>query len=205
MSYQTFRTQEAAVLEIAELDLLERGAEAAAVQSAALGPVSPDRVAVYARHTTHPAFRAFGAFDGRELVGFAYGATCRPGQWWYDQIRAPLMAAGHANWVADPYAVTELHVLPACQGHGVGLELVSRLLSGVDQRSALLSTYDTDGRARRLYRGLGFADLLTGFRFGASVQGYALMAAPLPLPIRTGLRQSRTGRPATPTLDRNAR
>lgn len=190
------------MLQIAELDLRARGAEAAAVQSAALGPVSPDRVAVYARHTEHPDFRALGAFDGSALVGFAYGAACRPGQWWFDQLRAPLLAAGHSGWVADVYAVTELHVLPTHQGYGLGLHLVSALLDGVAQESALLSTYDVDGRARRLYRGLGFADLLTGFRFGASPQCYALMAAPLPLP---GLAQSRTQRAAAPRLSTEAR
>jgi ribosomal protein S18 acetylase RimI-like enzyme len=169
---------------IAPLDLRARAIDAAAVQSAALGPVSPDRIAVYARHASHPGFRAFGAFEGAGLVGFAYGASCRPGQWWFDQIRSPLHAAGYGAWIDDAYAVTELHVLPAYHGRGLGLELLTRLLGGVENPTTLLSTYDHDTRARRLYRGLGFADLITGFRFGASPQGYALMAAPLPLPVR---------------------
>lgn len=169
---------------IAPLDLRARAAEAAAVQSAALGPVSPDRIAVYARHAAHPGFRAIGAFEGSALVGFAYGASCRPGQWWFDQIRVPLHAAGAGAWIADAYAVTELHVLPGYQGRGLGLGLLTHLLDGVANLTTLLSTYDLDTRARRLYRGLGFADLITGFRFGASPQVYALMAAPLPLPVR---------------------
>lgn len=170
------------MVRIGELDLRARGLDAAAVQTAALGPVSPDRSAVYARHTSHPSFRALGAFDGAALVGFAYGAACRPGQWWFDRLRAPLTAAGHADWAADAYAVTELHVLPAYQGRGLGLALVTGLLDGVAGSTALLSTYDTASRARRLYRRLGFTDLLTGFRFGASPQPYAVMAARLPLP-----------------------
>ena len=172
------------VITIAPLDLRVSAVEAAAVQSAALGPVSPDRVAVYARHAAHPGFRAFGAFDDNQLIGFAYGAICRTGQWWFDQISPSLRAAGFEPWIADPYAVTELHVRPEYHGHGLGLALLTRLLSGAENPTALLSTYDGDTRARRLYAGLGFVDLITGFRFGTSPQGYALMAAPLPLPVR---------------------
>ncbi len=172
------------VVTIAALDLRAWAVDAAAVQSAALGPVSPDRIAVYARHVGHPGFRALGVFDGPTLVGFAYGAACRPGQWWFDQIRPALVSAGCSDWVSDAYAVTELHVLPGYHGRGLGLRLLTRLLAGVEQPTTLLSTYDHDTRARRLYRGLGFADLITGFRFGSSPQGYALMAAPLPLQVR---------------------
>jgi GNAT superfamily N-acetyltransferase len=172
------------VITIAPLDLRAYAVDAAAVQSAALGPVSPDRVAVYARHTVHPGFRAFGAFDENALIGFVYGATCRAGQWWFDQISPSLVAAGYRPWIIDPYAVTELHVRPDYHGHGLGLGLLTRLLSDVEHPTALLSTYDGDTRARRLYQGLGFVDLITGFRFGTSPQGYALMAAPLPLAVR---------------------
>jgi GNAT superfamily N-acetyltransferase len=171
------------VITIAPLDLRERAVDAAAVQSAALGPVSPDRVAVYARHAAHPGFLAFGAFDDTRLIGFAYGAACRPGQWWFDQISPSLDAAGYGPWIADPYAVTELHVRPEYHGHGLGFSLLTRLLDGVENPTALLSTYDGDTRARRLYASLGFVDLITGFRFGTSAQGYSLMAAPLPLPV----------------------
>ena len=172
------------VITIAPLDLRAAAVDAAAVQSAALGPVSPDRVAVYARHADHPGFRAFGAFADTNLIGFVYGAACRTGQWWFDQISPSLRAAGHAPWIADPYAVTELHVRPEYHGCGLGLALLTQLLAGVENPTALLSTYDGDTRARRLYAGLGFVDLITGFRFGTSPQGYALMAAPLPLPVR---------------------
>lgn len=172
------------VITVAPLDLRAYAVEAAAVQSVALGPVSPDRVSVYVRHTAHPGFRAFGAFDENTLIGFTYGAACRTGQWWFDQISPSLRTAGFGPWIVDPYAVTELHVRPEYHGHGLGLALITRLLAGVPHPTALLSTYDGDTRARRLYSGLGFAELITGFRFGTSPQGYALMAAPLPLPVR---------------------
>lgn len=166
---------------IGELDLVRRAAEAAEVQSAALGPLAADRSLVFARHAAYPGFRAFGAFDDDTLVGFAYGVACRRGQWWFDQIGPALASAGHARVLVDAYAVTELHVLPAYQGRGLGLELLTRLLDRVPHPRVVLSTYDADSRARALYRGVGFADLVTDFRFPVQDQPYALMAANLPL------------------------
>lgn len=170
-------------VEIAPLDLLDRAAEAAAVQTAALGPVPGDRSVVFARHVCYPGYRAFGAYTGDELVGFAYGAECRRGQWWFDQIRPALVQAGYGERLLGAYAVTELHVLPDYQGHGIGFRLMGTLLAGLPYREVVLSTYDTESRARALYRALGFADLVTGFRFPVQAQPYALMVAALPLRI----------------------
>jgi ribosomal protein S18 acetylase RimI-like enzyme len=177
----------AAAVAVGPLDLLERAEDAAAVQTRALGPVPGDRSLVFARHVRYPGFRAFGAFaplPGQPLVGFAYGAECERGQWWFDQIRMAIVAAGHGALLDGAYAVTELHVLPAYQGRGLGLALLRRLLDGLEHPHVVLSTYDAESRARALYRGLGFSDLVTGFRFPVQAQPYALMAAPLPLPVR---------------------
>jgi ribosomal protein S18 acetylase RimI-like enzyme len=49
----------------------------------------------------------------------------------------------------------------------------------------LLSTRDADTPARRLYRGTGFTDLLTAFRFFPGGEPpYAVMGAELPLRTR---------------------
>src|ERR671925_2031359 len=46
------------------------------------------------RHTRREGFRFLGAFDpGARLVGFVYGYTGAPGQWWYDKVAAGLDAA----------------------------------------------------------------------------------------------------------------
>ena len=45
----------------------------------------------------------------------------------------------------------------------------------------MLSTADAPTKARRLYRGLGFTDLLTDFRFSGGEPPYAVMGATLPL------------------------
>ena len=64
-------------------------------------------------------------------------------------------------------------------------EALLRLTSGRPERTALLSTRDADTPARRLYRGTGFTDLLTAFRFfPGGDPPYAVMGAELPLRTR---------------------
>jgi ribosomal protein S18 acetylase RimI-like enzyme len=49
------------------------------------------------------------------------------------------------------------------------------------ERTAVLSTRDAPTPARRLYRSLGFGDLLTDFVFPGGGPPYAVMGAVLPL------------------------
>jgi ribosomal protein S18 acetylase RimI-like enzyme len=106
--------------------------------------------------------------------------------------RAVISAHGDAaaQWLADSFEVAELHVRPEYQGHGIGAGLLQRLTSDRPERTAVLSTRDADTPARRLYRGVGFTDLLTAFIFfPSSDPPYAVMGAELPLrPLSPRLR-----------------
>jgi ribosomal protein S18 acetylase RimI-like enzyme len=99
--------------------------------------------------------------------------------------------AGHgdaiaAAWLDDSFEVAELHVTPDYQGRGIGSGLLLRLAAGRSERTALLSTRDADTPARRLYRGVGFTDLLTQFHFFPGGEPpYAVMGAELPLRVRS--------------------
>ena len=126
------------------------------------------------------------AGTGPLLIGFAYGFHGAGGQWWHDLVRraaASALGARAANdWFGDSLEIAEVHVLPSYQGRGTGLEMMLRLTAGRPERAAVLSTMDANTRARRLYHGLGFTDLLTGFEFPGTDRLYAIMGAPLPLP-----------------------
>jgi ribosomal protein S18 acetylase RimI-like enzyme len=175
--------------------------ELVAVYAAAMNP--PDRTlsgreAIMERHAASPRFRGLTALADGELAGFTYGFHGENGQWWHDMVaaalatrsRAALSTAGSAaprTWLADSLEVAELHVLPRWQGHGIGRSLLLTLTAGRPERTAVLSTADAPTRARRLYRGLGFTDLLTDFRFSGSEPPYAVMGAPLPLAADTAL------------------
>jgi ribosomal protein S18 acetylase RimI-like enzyme len=72
-------------------------------------------------------------------------------------------------------------VHPDYQARGIGRRMLLALTSGRREQTALLSTRDGETRARRLYRSLGFADLLTAFMFPGGGPPYAVMGAALPL------------------------
>jgi ribosomal protein S18 acetylase RimI-like enzyme len=163
---------------------------AAAMQSPA--DMLAGRRSTMAGHTAHPGFRAFTATEkgSGELVGFGYGFHGAVGQWWHDTVARALAsscgAAAAAAWLDDSFEVAELHVTPGYQGRGIGADLLLRLTSDRTERTALLSTRDADSPARRLYRGVGFTDLLTGFAFfPGSEPPYAVMGAELPLRARS--------------------
>jgi ribosomal protein S18 acetylase RimI-like enzyme len=167
-----------------------------AVYAAAMNP--PDRTlsgreAIMDRHAANPGFRGLTALVDGRLAGFTYGFHGESGQWWHDMVAAALGTrsgtgiAGDADseapcaWLDDSFEIAELHVLPSSQGRGIGRSLLLSLASGRPERTAVLSTADAPTKARRLYRGVGFTDLLTDFRFSGTEPPYAVMGALLPL------------------------
>ena len=150
------------------------------------------RRSIMTGHAGYPGFRALAAAESGsgETVGFGYGFRGAAGQWWHDTVERGLASARGtavaAAWLNDSFEVAELHVVPEYQGRGIGAGLLLRLTSGRPERTALLSTRDADSPARRLYRGVGFTDLLTGFAFFPGGEPpYAVMGAELPLRART--------------------
>jgi ribosomal protein S18 acetylase RimI-like enzyme len=150
----------------------------------------PGRRAVMQAHGVNPAFRglAVTARSGRrgvDTVAFAYGFHGARGQWWHDLVRSELTvkagpgAAG--QWLDDSFEVAEVHVRPDYQQRGIGRRLLFQLTGGLAERTAVLSTMDAETPARRLYRSLGFTDLLTGYQFAGVTECYAVMGAALPL------------------------
>jgi len=133
------------------------------------------------------------------LAGFAYGFHGGGGQWWHDLVSrttASVLGTRAADdWFGDSLEIAEVHVLPSYQGRGTGLAMMLRLTAGRPERAAVLSTMDANTRARRLYRGLGFTDLLTRFTFPGTELPYAIMGAPLPLPGAP----ARSARPDSPS------
>jgi GNAT superfamily N-acetyltransferase len=157
------------------------------VYAAAMG-VPPDaaraRRSILATHLERDGLQAVGAFVSEagaagRLVGIAYGYRGAPGQWWHDQVWAALDEQVATRWVAGAFEVCEFHVRPEQQGTGLGRELISRLLSLTDARTAVLTTPDADTRARRFYRRAGWIDLVGDLRFPGDPRAFAVLALPL--------------------------
>ena len=123
------------------------------------------------------------------LLGVAYGYRGAPDQWWQQQVLRGLHHFGlpHAeisSLMGDYFELTELHIHPRAQGHGVGEALARRLLRDRSEAHVLLSTPETNeepNRAWRLYRRLGFADIIRGYHFSGDPRPFAILGRALPL------------------------
>ncbi len=103
------------------------------------------------QHARRDGFRLFVArSDSGEVVGFCYGYHGQPGQWWHDFVSKLLTPEARAQWLSDCFEFVELAVHPAFQGQGIGGRLHDALLAGVPYRTAVLSTYSGENRARQL-------------------------------------------------------
>ncbi|MEU6184136.1 GNAT family N-acetyltransferase [Streptomyces coeruleorubidus] len=171
-------------LVIGPLDLSAHVDEALAVQAVAFG-LGPDEVAVrrqiVLRHMTYPGARALGATAGGDLVGFVYGMPNDRTHWWSTVVEPYLRANHHDHWLDGAFVITELHVHPAFQNHGIGRSLITTITDGAAEPRSILSAIDTESPARALYRSLGYRDLARQVLFPSAPKPYAVMGAPLPL------------------------
>lgn len=123
------------------------------------------------------------------LLGVAYGYPGAPGQWWQQQVVLGLQRGGSppseiARLMSSYFELTELHIHPRAQGRGLGEALARRLLAAREEKNVLLSTPETNGepnRAWRLYRRLGFTDVIRGYHFAGDPRAFAILGRALPL------------------------
>jgi len=129
------------------------------------------------------------ALEASPLLGIAYGYCGAPDQWWQQQVVSGLHRVGvppdEINGLMSSYfELTELHIHPHAQGRGLGEALARRLLAGRGEANVLLSTPEISGesnRAWRLYRRLGFADVIRGYHFAGDPRAFAILGRALPL------------------------
>jgi ribosomal protein S18 acetylase RimI-like enzyme len=123
------------------------------------------------------------------LLGVAYGYPGAPGQWWQQQVVLGLQRGGSrpqeiARLMTSYFELTELHIHPRAQGRGLGEALARRLLAARSEQNVLLSTPETNGesnRAWRLYRRLGFTDIIRRYHFAGDPRAFAILGRALPL------------------------
>ncbi len=139
---------------------------------------------MWLEHMLRAGWLCMAAFEGDVLVGIAYGYRGAPGQWWHDEVRRGLLQVDPAaaqRDLTEYFELTELHVHPRAQGRGIGEALITELLSRVDAPRALLSTPEGPTRAWRLYRRIGFTDLLRNYHFTGDSRAFAVLGRTLPL------------------------
>jgi len=184
----------ATVGQVPTTKLLARLEEALALYVAAM-KLPPEAAAIKRAqvpgHLRDPSARAVLAdTNAGELAGFGYGVAGRAGDFWWDRVLTGLMvtaspgsasAATARRWLDRSFEICELHVRPDCQRQGLGRAILVELLAEAPYDTALLSTEDVDSPARRLYRSLGFVDVLRQFVFAGDPRRFAILGVTLPL------------------------
>lgn len=127
--------------------------------------------------------------DNARMLGVAYGYPGAPDQWWQQQVLIGLLRRGISRrkinrLIASYFELAELHIDPDAQGRGLGEALTRRLLADRTETYVLLSTPEVTGesnRAWRLYRRLGFKDVLRNYRFSGDPRPFAILGRAMPL------------------------
>ena len=193
------------LIDLSPHDMQRRLADALAIYVDAMRyprGTEDQRASMWMEHSRRPGWQAVAAVevDGAHdaapdalsrapMLGIAYGYCGAPDQWWQQQVVQGLRRAGFpADAIGllmnNYFELTELHILPRAQGLGLGEALTRRLLTGRGERYVLLSTPEInaeDNRAWRLYRRLGFTDIIRGHHFAGDPRAFAILGRPLPL------------------------
>ena len=132
------------------------------------------------------------AEQSRPVIGFGYGYTSLPGQWWHDLVRR---AVGRPGRLAGQ----RLRAVGAARvarqpGAGLGERVLRSLADGLPHRTMVLSTPEGDNRAWRLYRRLGFVDLARNHLFPGDHRPFGVLGAQLPLPGPAPIRPAPSSR-----------
>lgn len=156
------------------------------------------RASMWLEHIRRRGWKAVAAVEAAQsapdlanatLLGVAYGYGGAPDQWWQQQVVQGLRRSGMppddiGRLMTSYFELTELHIHPRAQGRGLGEALARRLLVDRTEDNVLLSTPEITGegnRAWRLYRRLGFADVIRGYRFAGDPRAFAILGRTLPL------------------------
>lgn len=143
--------------------------------------IAAQRTALWVEHSRRIGFDARIARDADgSIAGLAYGYHGAPGQWWFSEIARGL-GSPTAPVLRDFFELTELHVRPDRQGSGLGEALLRSLAAPRPERWMLLSTPEGENRAWRLYRRLGFGDVLRHYRFTGDARPFGILGRELPL------------------------
>lgn len=151
----------------------------AAMQRAPDHPRAQTWGEILERHTARNGFRCRVAFERGTPLGFSYGYTGAPGQWWTDLVAAALEEAARERWIGGHFELVELHVHPNAQGRGIGGRLHDAILEDLPHRTALLSTQRGPTAAYALYRKRGWETLVEHFSFPQENVEYRIMGLEL--------------------------
>lgn len=154
--------------------------------------IRAQRIRVWRGEVTMPGFTAITAVESDEVIAIAYGFLGSRERWWDKQLVRCMEENGGLSELDQQilrsyFEVAEIHVMPGCQGAGIGALLLTELLRLAPADWALLSTPEVPGEANgafRLYRKFGFEDVGRNFLYPGDQRPFAVLRRRLPIPDR---------------------
>jgi len=125
------------------------------------------------KQATYANFHGITAHVDGKVAGMGFGTCSEPGQWWHDLVAAQVGADHPA--LQHAWVLTELAVIPAFRGQGIGGRIHDTLLAEHGFPRALLSTNHDNPVARRMYEERGWSYLHPGFAFTPGDRPFAVM------------------------------
>lgn len=131
-------------------------------------------------HAERPGFCGFWASDAAgSMIGFVYGFSGAPGQFWYDIVSQALEPALVERWMGDYFELVQLAVCPRYQGRGIGTHLHDAILGCTQHTTAALTTAQQETPALRLYRRRGWRTIHENLFFPGDATAMRVMAIDL--------------------------
>lgn len=116
------------------------------------------------KHSNYKGFRGYviNSVEG-DIIGFSYGYTSSPGQYYHDLISNELSQIEYDKWLVDCFEFVEFAVHPLYRNQGYGKLLINELLRGVKNRTVVLTTQSNNQSVHNLYQGLGWSVIKESF------------------------------------------
>ncbi|WP_224333966.1 GNAT family N-acetyltransferase [Haloprofundus halobius] len=133
----------------------------------------------FERHAEYPGYRGFAAVEDDEVLGFVYGYTSAPGQFYHDQLATALGPERTERWLRNCFEFVELAVAEDARRRGLGTSLHDSVLDGLSHETSVLTTGVDNDPARALYEREGWQTVHDAFELNEG-NPMVVMARELP-------------------------
>lgn len=127
--------------------------------------------------TKQAGFHGLVAVFNERVVGFTFGHHSQNGDWWHDEV-AYRVGVDHPA-LRDAWVLTQLNVLKAYRGQGIGSQLHDLVIAQQPHTNLLLSTQTHNQRAQAFYKQRGWSVLHDGFAFAKGDDPFMILCKSL--------------------------
>ena len=128
------------------------------------------------RHKSYKGFKGYVILnDEDKIIGFSYGYTSLPGQFYHELLAKEFNAEEYQYWLQDCFEIVELAIHSSYRKQGLGKMLMEKLLEDIDNKTAILTTQMENKAACSLYESLHWKVLKAPFYPSNTKQPYVIM------------------------------